>query len=364
MESLALSPWIHWHPGRSWNPLNDRETKDGEETYRVLARLRDGSLDVAVLDAADRERLRSEGWLEPVGGPAFRGESWRLKGVSLETHTVCNQACYFCPVSIEPREAYFMPTELFERIVRELEAFRETIECVFLINYNEPTIDRRFVDQCRALFEARLPVGVLSNGTGLTPARVDALLSLGRLRWLSINLSTIDRDRYKVERGADQLDLVLRNLDYLKDKPLADETDMAVLGTGDERHRNDYEAIRKRFEGSRFNVKSFEVMDRAGHLPIGSSVAQPHETLRGCENLGSRPLNHLHITPQGRCIFCCEDYSEKYVVGDLTKSTVQEVLSGEELARLRRWTYGLEEAPADFVCRKCVFARAAEPLAG
>jgi hypothetical protein len=56
-------------------------------------------------------------------------------------------------------------------------------------------------------------------------------------------------------------------------------------------------------------------------------------------------------------VLCCEDYDEKYVVGDLTQETVAQVLTGDALAILRRWAYGLEDAPADFMCRKCVFAR-------
>ena len=56
------------------------------------------------------------------------------------------------------------------------------------------------------------------------------------------------------------------------------------------------------------------------------------------------------------CVLCCEDYDEKYVVGDLTTSSVAEVLRGPEIARLRRWSYGLEEAPEDFICRKCIYA--------
>jgi hypothetical protein len=53
---------------------------------------------------------------------------------------------------------------------------------------------------------------VLSNGTGLTPARVDAILELGGLRFLSVNLSTLDRERYRADRGGDHRDLVLRHL--------------------------------------------------------------------------------------------------------------------------------------------------------
>ena len=53
-----------------------------------------------------------------------------LKYVSLESHTLCNQACYFCPVSISPRDHYFMPTELYELIVAQLAEYRATIEAI------------------------------------------------------------------------------------------------------------------------------------------------------------------------------------------------------------------------------------------
>ena len=110
---------------------------------------------------------------------------------------------------------------------------------------------------------------------------------------------------------------MLRNLDYARDKPLAEQMDMVVLGTGDDDHKRDFEEISQRFAGSRFDVKYFEVMDRAGYLQIGQPAGLPDQRLCGCENVGSRPLQHLHITPQGKCVLCCEDYDGKYVVGDL-----------------------------------------------
>jgi len=33
-----------------------------------------------------------------------------------------------------------------------------------------------------------------------------------------------------------------------------------------------------------------------------------------------------------------------------------EVLEGEEMAKMRRWAYGVDEAPDDFICRTCSFA--------
>jgi MoaA/NifB/PqqE/SkfB family radical SAM enzyme len=352
--ALQVNPFLHLGEDRIYNPLTDRTLLRGEPGYESLRGLLSGALALDRLTAEDRARLATEGLLMP--GDVEPGREFRLKYVSLEAHTVCNQSCYFCPVSIAPREDYFMPTALYERIVGELAAYRETIEAVFMINYNEPTVDKRFVDQVRAIRAAGLPPAVLTNGSGLTPDRIDALVGMGGLRFLSINLSTLDRERYRRERGGDHLGLVLRNLDYARDQPLAEQMDMVVLGTGNDDHKRDFEEISRRFAGSRFEVKYFEVMDRAGYLQIGHKPARPNQRLCGCENVGSRPLQHLHITPRGTCVLCCEDYDAKYVVGDLARESVDDVLTGPGLAQMRRWAYGLEEAPRDFLCRGCTFA--------
>ncbi len=354
-DGCTPSPFLHFGPDRVYNPLRDEMLALGQPAYEALCRVGAGlPADPALLAA-----LREGAWVAPPGIDLSR--RFRLKYVSLEAHTVCNQACYFCPVSVAPREDYFMPTELYQRIVGELAAWRGTIEAVFMISYNEPTLDRRFVDQVRTIRAAGLPPAALTNGTGLNPDRVDALVEMGGLRFLSINLSTLDRERYRDDRGGDHLQTVLRNLDYARDRPVAEQMDIVVLGTGDQRHQDDFAEIGRRFAGSRFNVKSFVVNDRAGYLEIGLRVADRRRKLRGCDHMGSRPLQHLHINPRGLCILCCQDYNESVVVGDLTRASVAEVLAGPEMARLRRQVYGLEPAPADFICHSCKFALTESP---
>jgi MoaA/NifB/PqqE/SkfB family radical SAM enzyme len=352
--SSIVNPFLHVGAEQIHNPLSDRTVKTGDPEFGRLRSLARGEVTIEQLNGQERSAFTTEGWL--LTGETAPAERYYLKYVSLEAHTVCNQSCYFCPVSIAPREDYFMPTALYERILGELSAHRSTIEAVFMINYNEPTADRRFVDQVRAIKAAGLPPAVLTNGSGLTPSRVDALVAMGGLRFLSINLSTLDRERYTRERGGDHLDLVLRHVEYARDKPLAQQMDIVVLGTGNDNHRNDFKAITERFAGSRFEVKYFEVMDRAGYLEIGHKPAAPLGNLCGCDNVGSRPLQHLHITPQGKCVLCCEDYDSKYVVGDLNEQSVDEILTGPTMALMRRWAYGLTDAPADFICRGCTFA--------
>jgi hypothetical protein len=278
--TLIAEPFLHFTPGQVYNTLTDQTMLAGEPGFQELHKIRDGALGASELTANLLDHLHSNGWL--VESAPDLGTRFRLKYVSFEASTVCNQACYFCPVSVDRREVHTMSMELYERITAQIAEHKATIDGVSMIHYNEPTADKRFVEQVRVLKQYGLPPAVLTNATGLTPDRVDAIMKMGGLRYLSVNLSTLDRDRYKVERGGDHLKLVLRNLDYIKDLPLAPQMDMAVLGKGDALHRKDFEEISERFKNTRFKIHFYEVMDRAGAVPVGLHLREyTHNELLG-----------------------------------------------------------------------------------
>jgi len=351
--SWRANPFLHLELGRLYDPFTHQYLTAHEPGYEAVRQLAESG---KILDLLPEtlENMAREGWLIETDDDLSRG--FRLRYASIETHSVCNQRCYFCPVATAPRPAFQMPTELWQSIVEQLAGRRDTMEAVVLNNYNEPTVDPRFVDQVRELKAAGLPPAVLSNGSTFTSDKVDAILDLGGLTYLSINISTVDRERYRKDRGKDHLPKVLANLDHMKDKPVAETMELVVLGHEDEVHDREVAALRKRFAGSHFEVKPFTIMDRAGWLDVGLGVERQHLQLRGCENTGSRPLQHLHVTAEGKVVFCCEDYDEVHEVGDLNLASIEEVLSGPEMAKLRRWSYGIEEAPDDFICRNCVFS--------
>ena len=352
---VILNPYLHFEEHRIYNPLRDESLLPEDPRFSLLRDIRATGSVPTHPESDPVMALRADEWL--IGDAEDLSHRFFLKYVSIETHTVCNQGCYFCPVSVARREKYFMPDELWESILRQLEAYSESIEGISTIQYNEPTVDPRFTTQIRQIKERGLQPAIISNGTGLLPRVVDELMAMGGVRYVSINFSTMDEERYLKERGSKQLSRVLENLRYMKDFQLGREMDITVLGTGDDRHRRDFEEISAEFGGSCFEVRYFEVMNRAGNLSIGLSPSASGGKLCGCEQTGSRPLQWLHVTAQGKVVFCCQDYYEKYVVGDFNDQSLEEILSGEKMARLRRWSYGVAEAPAKFICRHCVYAR-------
>jgi len=348
------NPFLHIGPDRLYNPLTDKTFLDSEPGFAELRSVVGHQARATDLAPERVAELVAGGWLVDAADDVSR--QFLLKYVAIEANTNCNQSCYFCPVSVAPREAYQMPTALYRRILSEVGAYRKTIEAVFMINYNEPTADPRFVELVEIIKENGLPPATLTNGTGLTPKRIDRLVEIGGLRFLSINLSTMDAEKYRTDRGGDHLSLVLKNVDYASERDVAEQMDIVVLGTGDDAHKADFEKVKTRYDGSKFNVKYFEVNDRAGYLTIGLRAPADRRRLAGCDYVGSRPLQHLHVTPQGRAILCCQDYNETEVVGDLNTQSVDEVLAGPLLAQQRRYAYGIDEAPDRHICRNCRYA--------
>jgi len=351
LEADSVSLYLHDRGSVLYNPTTGESLRRGEPAFEALALARQGV--VSGGDPAVLAHLRAARFLiDDLDAETRRSH---LLFVSLETCTTCNHRCPFCPVSVDPREREVMSQELFESIADQVVEVGERGVVVFLSNYNEPTIDPLFEERCLALFARGLPVSLLTNASHFGPDRAERLARAGRFRYIGINLPTLDPVRYERMHGTRDLARVLANIDGLAAREIAEETTIVVLGNNDEAHRRDVAEIRERFGPRGWEVKSFRIRSRPAS---GTFVPEPPpvQALRGCELMGSRPFEHLHVTATAKAVLCCQDYYEKLTVGDLKTQTVAEILGGDVMARLRRWTYGVEEAPADFLCRRCEFA--------
>jgi len=343
------SPFLHDRGDHLYNPLTGASLPKDGEAYRALVRLGTEAATPGV-DAAILEHLRTARFL--IDDVERESRMTHLLYLSLETCTVCNHRCPFCPVSLDPREKEVMSQELFESVVDQTAAVAGKDLVIFLSNYNEPTMDPLFEDRVRYLFGRGLSVSILTNASGFTPARSRLFEGWGRFRYIGINMPTLRADRYQKLHGTRDLARVLENIDSMNPNAMAVESAIVVLGDDDEEHHRDAEEIRQRFQSRGWVVKPFKVRARPA-TGIYVPEPPPKKRLKGCELMSSRPFEHLHVTATGRAVLCCQDYWEKLQIGDVKRQTVAEILGGDVIARLRRWVYGVEEAPEDFLCRRC-----------
>src|SRR5205823_6828149 len=79
--------------------LHDALPISNDPGFQELRQVRNGQISAADLPENLVQNLVAGGWLMESG--ADPGTRYRLKYVSFEASTVCNQACYFCPVRSE-----------------------------------------------------------------------------------------------------------------------------------------------------------------------------------------------------------------------------------------------------------------------
>lgn len=354
-----IEPFLHVSEDSLYNPLRDVTLQTHDTLFRTVTSLIQGERSIRELDPSLSNQLLNAGWL--VVDDNKLDQRFRLKYVQIESNTICNHSCSFCPVSVSPRKNYRMPLEVFDQIMRQLVPYSDTLEGVWLHHYNEPTTDGRLVDLLKLVRSYGLSPCMNSNASGLTPKKVRELIDAGGLQSLTINLSTLDREKYKKQRGIDQLPLVQANLEALKSVRLAEHMHIVVIGDGDPEEQMEFERISDFFKGSAFEVFHYAHNNRASRIETGLSKNIPSGPLGGCDFKGSRPLQHLTIDAYANVVLCCQDYYSDYKAGNLSEQTLDAILKGERMAQLRRWTYGRDVAPDSFICRTCAFVQQPAP---
>ncbi|MEH1790988.1 MAG: radical SAM/SPASM domain-containing protein [Nostoc sp.] len=280
-----------------------------------------------------------------------------LKYVQIETTSVCNHRCFFCPVSMDKREKSELSVAKIEKIIEGLHD--HPIEAIALSGFMEATYDQELVEKINVIRNAGYKVSIYSNGSGLKPELTDQLLNLG-VSSFTFNLSTLDAAQYLQTRGSRDLPRVLSNLDYLlAQTPVQTqevEVTLVVVGALDQQHAASFQMIQDRFADTAVsNILIIPMVEFAGKVNQGLLPIRPnHQKLQGC--LWNRDQEWLHFDADGEAILCCHDYFSKYKMGNINDASVTEIYQADPIQQWRRWISGKEEAPADFICRSCAYA--------
>jgi len=122
----------------------------------------------------------------------------------------CNSACGYCDLPLNVGR-YEMAREEIQQVFSCL--YRDGVRFV-LVQGGEPLLRRDLPEILEDLSAIGLHLTLITNGTKITPQLVERLSRLPLA--ISVSLDTLDRERYRQIRGADQLPLVLEGIALLK----------------------------------------------------------------------------------------------------------------------------------------------------
>lgn len=236
--------------------------------------------------------------------------------VSIETTTVCNLKCSYCPHSTDvAKPPAFMPDDMFFRIIDSLYDYAPTYSGIITPSmYGEPLLDKRFesfIRYARKKFP-QAHMELFTNGDFLTPERFFSLREAGIDQY---NISQHSPNRSQAL--SDTLATVEREFN-------------GVLPI----------TINKMLEQNKFN--------RAGLVDVGLPL-EIYGRMAYCD----AAYPNLSFDYKGDAIICCNDYQAKHSFGNISSKSVREIWENKRYRRARNMLM-LGFLPFQ-ICRACMY---------
>lgn len=214
-----------------------------------------------------------------------------FQSVEIETTSICNRTCTYCPNSTHKRKSGYMEENLFYKIVDELAAikFKGRFSPHF---YGEPLYDTRIV-QLLAYTRKKLPnvlIKLFTNG----------------------DLLTYDSFKELIEAGVD----VFR---------ISQHDEAPSKNILDIYKRLDSDTINRRIEFLKYFDNEELLMNRGGLIEVKKNV----------EMLFCFFAEGITIDYEGNMLLCCQDYMSKNIFGNLKTEKIVDIWNKDHYKILR-----------------------------
>lgn len=259
-------------------------------------------------------------------------------GVEIEINSHCNHKCCFCPTAYNSQPIQFISLSEYERIISEIISCN--IKNVSLNHYSEPTLHPDLVQIISIAIDCGLNITLFTNGSDLNFDIVDNISRFPEALEVVVNFPEHTEEEYCRVTKSTQFSSIVKQINYAKQK-------LPVKVVVNNSTNDKLKGMANLFPG--ITIQSWKTDDRTGILTNNSSQVHDGRMLNGCP-LAARFIN---ISIDGDVFLCAQDYYKTNVFGNIKQNSLAKILEGEIAERYRKWIFGAESPPEDFICRRC-----------
>ena len=319
----------------------------------------------------------------------------KITHIQLDLNGHCNAGCWFCPVAYDGnpiRTKQPIKVDLLEKIIKNIKEEQDkkhgliskSFPGFFTSHYNEVLMYPYLEEFFKILQKYNFTCSILSNGTPLTPNKVELLKKYSNVvTHVHLNIPIFSNAELWAERTNLNKNLfpkMLRNIRNAIDV-LSPETTLTIVVNGFNVASNQFLSMGKDFpKDMDLNINNgeniqelieaqklfpeievfpnFFIQSRAGSLDHVMSVRKKNSSKKviGCNDRinkhkdSGRPFEWLHINPLGEAFTCCNDFQMESIVGDFKNQTLSEFWGNDNhINEIINIYEGL--------CKKCVYAK-------
>lgn len=285
--------------------------------------------------------------------------NFSIFNIELTNH--CVMQCVMCPRTRSmTRDTGYMDFNLFRKIIDELSAMPCTVKHdapVWLHHFGESLLHPEF-DRCISYAaEKNIRTGLSVNPVMLKDDIAERLLGSG-LYVLYVSLDGHDDESFMKIRGMKNAYAKSRErlLGFLDKKNARHIPVKIILSMIDfPANRESLEATGRYWESvpgiDVFLPKSFTSWDGSDMAVNSLAEKEKHPAFDRSRVRCTIPWDSMTVTWNGDVVPCCFDYNAKYVLGNITDSTLAQIWNGEMMSRLRKEF--TENAVSNSLCVNC-----------
>jgi radical SAM protein with 4Fe4S-binding SPASM domain len=272
--------------------------------------------------------------------------------VVLSVTYACNSHCPSCPytnsgIRKNYKDAMFMPTNLFEKIARECGKHKAVIR---LTGGGEPLLHPHMLDMIEYARLQGAKIGLITNGSLLTPMTVDRLLACGTDA-IEISADAADKETYEKIRVGLDFDRLLVNVRYLMDRrnETKSKTKVIVSLVNQKALDGKLEQAKEFWEKIVDNVQVRKYLTWS--INDAGQSADPEPLMKDrvpCPY----PFERIVIDSRGKTIFCSYDIAGETDFGNVNDQSIRNIWQGEKLTAWRKLLLEGQYEQID-ICKKC-----------
>lgn len=285
----------------------------------------------------------------------------RFKKVYIEITNICNLSCNFCPKT--RRKLKFMDEETFTHVLKEVRPYTDYI---YFHLMGEPLLNPKIERFLELSAEAGFKVNITTNGTLIKKVK-PILYKSKALRQVNISLHSFEANDVEVDFN-EYVDEVLNFAKYCNDNTniisalrLWNLDSLQLKGNND-RNNDIFRIIEEKFNldyDLREKIeldKKAKIKDRI-YLHAAEKFSWPSSD---ADDIGDKGFcyglrDQLGILVDGTVVPCCLDSEGNINLGNILKSSLDEILKGERAIKL--YNGFSNRIAVEELCRKCGYRR-------
>lgn len=269
-----------------------------------------------------------------------------MKIISIENTTLCAANCKMCPRKQYKGPLCTMDQELFEKAVNE--AVQCGVEMMTLTGFGDPLMDSA-IEKKLVYIKDNFPtvkVAFTTTGYRLRGHLMDIICAY--LDEINFSMYGIEKETYEyVHGGAMVFEENKANIDELlsrKKRPYAvvSYIDMPATHANLEEWKKYYEE-----KADQVNIWKPHRWPHSGDMDFSFKRREP------CRCLRLDTLNGLYIKVNGEVSPCCFDYNTELSIGNITQTSLREILDGEALRKLKEMQDRDSLRNSELICGDC-----------